>query len=86
MPPQPAFEEGLLPLTEIANLQFGESSSTAGLSPSVAVFDREKLGKSPAPPCVTLNDGTGVWIRLGDPYAAGSKDFCPAHKPQFYTR
>jgi Dolichyl-phosphate-mannose-protein mannosyltransferase len=81
-----AFEEGLLPLTEIANLQFGESSSTAGLSPSVAVFDREKLGKSPAPPCVTLNDGTGVWIRLGDPYAAGSKDFCPAHKPQFYTR
>ncbi len=80
-----AFEEGLLPLTVIANLKFGESSTTTGLSPAVAVFDREKLGKSAAPPCVTLNDGTGVWIRLGDPYAAGVKDFCPSHKPQFYT-
>jgi hypothetical protein len=83
-PNEAAFEEGLLPLTVIANLQFGESSSTSGLSPSIAVFDREKLGKSPAPPCVTLNDGTGVWIRLGDPYAAGAKNFCPSHKPQFY--
>ena len=81
-----AFQEGLLPLTVIANLQLGESSSTSGLSPAVAVFDREKVGKDPAPPCVKLSDGTGVWIRLGDPYAAGSKDFCPSHKPQFYTR
>jgi len=85
-PNQAAFEEGLLPLTVIANLQFGESASTNGLSPAIAVFDREKLSKDPAPPCVKLNDGTGVWIRLGDPYAAGSKDFCPSHKPQFYTR
>jgi hypothetical protein len=83
-PNEAAFEEGLLPLTVIANVQFGESSSTAGLTPAVAVFDREKLGKSPAPPCVTLSDGTGVWIRLGDPYAAGAKNFCPSHKPQFY--
>ncbi len=84
-PNEAAFEEGLLPLTVIANIQFGEASSTAGLSPTVAVFDREKLDKSSAPPCVRLADETGVWIRLGDPYAAGSKDFCPSHKPQFYT-
>jgi hypothetical protein len=80
-----AFQEGLLPLTLIANLPLGEASSTAGLSPAVAVFQREKLGKDPAPPCVKLNDETGVWIRLGDPYAPGAKDFCPSHKPQFYT-
>jgi hypothetical protein len=86
-PNEAAFEEGVLPLTVIANLQFGgESSSTSGLSSAVAVFDREKLGKDPAPPCVQLSDGTGVWIRLGDPYATGAKDYCPSHKPQFYTR
>jgi hypothetical protein len=80
-----AFEEGLLPLTVIANMPFGgEATSPTGLGPNIAVFDRERLGKDAAPPCVTLNDETGVWIRLGNPYAPGAKDFCPSHKPQFY--
>jgi len=80
-----AFVEGLYPLSIIANLNLGESAPPANLSSAVAVFDREALGKNSTPPCVKLNDGTGVWIRLGNPYAPGAKDFCPSRKPQFYT-
>lgn len=80
-----AFVEGLYPLSIIANLQLGESAPPANLSNAVAVLDREKLSNNSAPPCVKLNDGTGVWLRLGNPYAPGAKDFCPSRKPQFYT-
>ncbi len=79
-----AFLEGLQPLTGIAGLPLGEVSSVSGLSTSVAVFDREKLAASKARPCIELPDGTGVWIRLGNPYAPGAQDFCPSFKPQFY--
>lgn len=84
-PNEAAFLEGMQPLTVIAHLQLGEVASPTGLTSAVAVFDREKLGKDPAPPCVKLEDGSGVWIRLGNPYAPGAKDYCPSHKPQFYT-
>jgi hypothetical protein len=80
-----AFVEGLYPLSIIANLNLGESAPPANLSSAVAVFDREALGRNPTPPCVKLNDGTGVWIRIGNPYAPGAKDFCPSRKPQFYA-
>jgi hypothetical protein len=79
-----AFLEGLLPLTVIANLNLGETSSLAGLNNTVAVFDREELAKNHTPPCIKLSDGTGVWIRLGNPYAPGVQDYCPSRKPQFY--
>jgi hypothetical protein len=79
-----AFIEGLYPLTVIANLNMGETSSVAGFNDTVAVFDREKLTNSKTPACIKMPDGTGVWIRLGNPYAAGAQDFCPSFKPQFY--
>jgi hypothetical protein len=79
-----AFLEGLLPLTVIANLNIGEASAPAGLNDTVAVFDREALGKNTVPPCVKLPDGTGVWIRLGNPYAKGAQDYCPSRNPRFY--
>ena len=85
-PNEAAFLEGLQPLTQIAGLELGESSAPSNLSDAVAVLDREKVSKSSAPPCVVLSDGTGVWIRIGNPYAPGAKDYCPTHKPQFYTR
>jgi hypothetical protein len=83
-PAEAAFLEGLLPLTVIANLQMGEISSVNGLTNSVAVFDREKLTKSTSRPCITLPDGTGVWIRLGNPYARGAQNYCPSFSPAFY--
>jgi 4-amino-4-deoxy-L-arabinose transferase-like glycosyltransferase len=79
-----AFLEGLLPLAAIANLQMGEVSSVNGLSNSVAVFEREKLTASAARPCIKLADGTGVWIRLGNPYAPGAQNYCPSFSPAFY--
>ncbi|HEV7163089.1 MAG TPA: hypothetical protein VGN25_07545 [Solirubrobacteraceae bacterium] len=30
------------------------------------------------PPCVQLDDGTGIWVRLGYPFAPGARDYCPA--------
>jgi hypothetical protein len=37
-----------------------------------------------APPCIRLSDGTGVWLRLGDPAVAGARDFCPLRDPATY--
>jgi hypothetical protein len=85
-PAEAAFLEGLLPLTVIANMNLGEASAPASLNNTVAVFDRELLTKNSVPPCVKLPDGTGVWIRLGNPYAKGAQDYCPSRKPQFYTQ
>jgi hypothetical protein len=79
-----AFLEGLQPLAVIAGLPLGEVGSVSGLSTSVAVFDREKLAANKARPCIAMPDGTGVWIRLGNPYAPGAQNFCPSFKPQFY--
>jgi hypothetical protein len=79
-----AFLEGLQPLAAIAGLPMGEVSAVSGLSTSVAVFDREKLAANKARPCIKMPDGTGVWIRLGNPYAPGAQDFCPSFDPQFY--
>ena len=77
--------EGLVPLAILVNLAYEEFRTGSGLGPGVAVLDHEALGKEPVPPCVKLPDGTAVWIRRGNPFAPGAKDFCPWHKPQYYT-
>jgi hypothetical protein len=85
-PNEAAFLEGLSPLTIIASLKLGEAAAPTNLPNNIAVFDRELLKANTAPPCVKLPDGTGVWIRLGNPYAKGAQDYCPARNPQFYTQ
>jgi hypothetical protein len=80
-----AFIEGLFPLALIAKIEFGQVASPANLPSDVAVLDYEELKKNKAPPCVKLEEGVGVWIRLGNPYAPGAQDFCPSRKPQFYS-
>jgi hypothetical protein len=80
-----AYIEGLVPLTMFANLEAEQFKTGNGLGPGVAVFDHESLGKETVPPCVKLPDGTAVWIRRGNPFAPGARDFCPSHKPRFYT-
>lgn len=37
-----------------------------------------------APPCIRLSDGSGVWVRLGDPARSGARDFCPLRHPETY--
>ena len=83
-PGEAAFLEGLQPLTVIANMPLGEVSSVNGLSSSIAVFDREKLAHNASRPCIVLPDGTGVWIRLGNPYARDAQNYCPSFRPAFY--
>ena len=79
-----AFIEGLVPLTMIAKINLGEAASPAGLDRRVAVFDHEAISDKGPPPCVRLGDTTGIWIRLGNPYAPGAQNYCPSRKPQFY--
>jgi Dolichyl-phosphate-mannose-protein mannosyltransferase len=37
-----------------------------------------------APPCLRLSDGSGIWVRLGNPEARGVRDYCPFRTPAFY--
>jgi hypothetical protein len=86
-PNEAAFLEGLQPLIVLAGLRLGEAATVpTNLPTSIAVFDRELLKANTVPPCVKLPDETGVWIRLGNPYAKGAQDYCPSRNPQFYTQ
>jgi Dolichyl-phosphate-mannose-protein mannosyltransferase len=49
-----------------------------------AVFAHEPIRPNEPPPCVRLYDNTGVWVRLGNPTAPGTQDFCPFPSPHFY--
>jgi hypothetical protein len=78
-------EDGVYALAQIAGLEpLAPGSSATALTSSDAVLAHWKIRPGEAPPCVRLDDGTGVWVRLGDPLASGSKDFCPLPKPHFY--
>ncbi len=49
-----------------------------------AFLSHERITPGEPPPCVTLDDGTGIWVRLGNPEARGAQDYCPLPKPHFY--
>jgi 4-amino-4-deoxy-L-arabinose transferase-like glycosyltransferase len=83
-PNEGPFEEGVLPLATIAGLRFTSAGGSPNVSKAVAVLDHETIGASQVPPCVRFGDGTGIWIRIGNPYAAGVQNFCPSRKPHFY--
>ncbi len=51
-----------------------------------AVLLHGQVEPGEAPPCVRLADGTGVWIRLGNPDAPGARDYCPSRQPRFYPQ
>jgi 4-amino-4-deoxy-L-arabinose transferase-like glycosyltransferase len=84
-PNEGPFEEGMLPLATIAGLHFSSAGQSTEVSNIIAVLDHEVIGKNKVPPCVTLGDGTGIWVRIGNPYAAGAKNYCPSHKPRYYA-
>ncbi len=48
------------------------------------ILSHSKIAPGEPPPCVRLDDGTGVWVRIGDPVAPGAQDYCPLPKPHFY--
>ncbi len=77
---------GMFALDDIAGLGTVSEARVPveALSRQYAVLRHAPIPRGEAPPCVRLANGTGVWIRLGNPYAAGALDYCPSHHPRFY--
>jgi hypothetical protein len=89
-PPEEALESdfsegGVSVLVQIAGLrEVPEGITSKQLTRQDAVLAHGAIAPSVPPPCVRLDDGTGVWVRIGDPTARGAKDYCPLPKPHFY--
>lgn len=70
---------GLQVLSTVAgvegNVWNGEPLAT--LNTRYATFTHHAVEEGDPPPCVTLNDGTGVWIGVGGPEGKPSQEFCP---------
>jgi 4-amino-4-deoxy-L-arabinose transferase-like glycosyltransferase len=78
-------EAGLKVLAVIAGLGFsGESLEAGKWTMHDAFLGHGPITSAEAPPCTKLSDGSGVWVRLGNPDASGTKDYCPFHHPSFY--
>ncbi|HEX4837553.1 MAG TPA: glycosyltransferase family 39 protein [Solirubrobacteraceae bacterium] len=73
--------EGLEAFAQIAKLK---PANETGSSAHVATLGHGPIEPGHAPPCVTLSDGSGVWIRLGNPNAGGTQDYCPFRHPALY--
>jgi hypothetical protein len=82
----PDFSQGgLVALATIAGLgQVPEKAHNDELTREDAVLSHERASGSGPPPCVRLDDGTGIWVRIGNPLAPGARDYCPLPKPHFY--
>lgn len=82
---EPDFSNGgVQALALIAELEPEQERSFGTLGAGDAVLAHTKVSSHEVPPCVTLSDGTGVWVRLGDPEAAGTQDYCPWPRPHYY--
>jgi 4-amino-4-deoxy-L-arabinose transferase-like glycosyltransferase len=77
-------EAGLEALAVIAGLSVPEESTPRPFGAGDAVLGHGPLNSVAAPPCVTLSDGTGVWVRLGDPNIVGVENYCPFRHPSLY--
>ncbi len=78
---------GLAALAQIAGLEaivWEGNPPQSDFTLHDAVFAHGKWALGAAPPCVRLSNGTGVWIRLGNPNAPGARDFCPSRTPKLY--
>ena len=74
---------GVAALAQIAQLT-AAATPTPSLGRREAVMAHGKITSHEVPPCVTLDDGSGVWIRVGNPAAAGAQDYCPLPRPHYY--
>ena len=83
---EPDFSNGgVAVLAQIAQLTAARGRRAGGRpgpAPGGAGAREDRPPRSP--PCVTLDDGTGVWIRIGNPAAAGAQDYCPLPRPHHY--
>jgi hypothetical protein len=75
---------GVSALSQVAGLEVLKIENEDELGPGDAVLIHIPINPNEEPPCVQLDDGTGVWVRLGNPSTPGSRDYCPLPKPHFY--
>jgi hypothetical protein len=78
-------EGGLDAFAQIAKLEVLEPGLLSKVSATDAFLAHGPVESSSAPPCVTLSDGTGVWVWFGDPVTPGTKVYCPYRQPAFYA-
>jgi uncharacterized membrane protein YsdA (DUF1294 family) len=77
---------GLLAFAEMTGLESDpERRNFEGFGPNAAVLIRAYRFDE-AGPCLWLDDGSGVWIRRGDPLARNARNWCPLRRPAFYAR
>jgi hypothetical protein len=82
---EPDFSNGgVVALAQIAGLEPTDDVHFSALGPHDVVLAHGKIEAHEVPPCVTLDDGTGVWMRIGDPNAPGAQDYCPLPRPHYY--
>jgi hypothetical protein len=74
---------GVTALAEVAHLGI-VTAPEQDLTLHDAVLHHAPIEPGEIVPCVRLADGTGVWMRLGDPNVRGVRNYCPSHHPQFY--
>jgi 4-amino-4-deoxy-L-arabinose transferase-like glycosyltransferase len=75
---------GLFLFLHIAGLASPHVASPAALGPSDAVLLHHVQAAGEAPPCERLSNGTGVWVRIGNPYMPGARYYCPFRTPAVY--
>ncbi len=76
---------GVAVLAQIAQLQSPAPGTRVGsLGGRIAVMAHGTVSPGEVAPCVRLDDGTGVWIRIGNPAATGAQDYCPLPRPHYY--
>jgi hypothetical protein len=78
-------EAGLTAFARIAKLRVFQPGILSSLTMQDATIAHGPVTSTSAAPCVTLSDGTGVWVRMGNPNAPETKDYCPFRKPAFYS-
>jgi hypothetical protein len=77
---------GVTVLSQIANLTVLENVRTFSnftARYAVLAYGPEVEPHEKVPPCIQLTGG-GVWMRLGNPTAPGTQDYCPFPKPHYY--
>jgi 4-amino-4-deoxy-L-arabinose transferase-like glycosyltransferase len=77
---------GLTAFAQIAGLKVLDGTLVESrLTSHDAVLGHGQIDPGAPRPCVRLSDGTGVWVRIGDPSAREAKDYCPFNHPAFYA-
>jgi 4-amino-4-deoxy-L-arabinose transferase-like glycosyltransferase len=75
---------GVSVLVQIAGLQRIPPIPLDELSAQDVILAHEAIDPNGPPPCVALDDHTGVWMRIGNPVARGARDYCPLPTPHHY--